>query len=215
MEYSSTAVENAILELSKLPGIGRKTAQRLVFFLLKNSRAEVDRLAAALVDLKARVRFCSRCFNVSEDELCAICSNSKRDRHLLCVVEEANDLLALEKTGEYHGMYHVLGGALSPLDGIGPNDLRVRELIRRLGTSPALPANEGAQDGTGAGEVREVIVATNPTAEGEATAIYLAKLIRPLGIQVTRIARGVPMGGDLEFTDEVTLGRALQSRMPM
>ncbi len=215
MEYSSTAVENAILELSKLPGIGRKTAQRLVFFLLKNSRAEVDRLAAALVDLKARVRFCSRCFNISEDELCAICSNSKRDRHLLCVVEEANDLLALEKTGEYHGMYHVLGGALSPLDGIGPNDLRVRELIRRLGASPALPVNEGTQGGTGDGEVREVIVATNPTAEGEATAIYLAKLIRPLGINVTRIARGVPMGGDLEFTDEVTLGRALQNRMPM
>lgn len=198
MEYSSSAVENAILELSKLPGIGRKTAQRLVFFLLKSARPEVDRLAAAIVDLKARVRFCSRCFNVSEAELCAICSNPKRDTHLLCVVEEANDVLALEKTGEYRGLYHVLGGALSPLDGVGPDDLHVGELMSRL-----------------RGDVEEVILATNPTAEGEATAIYLAKLMRPRGVRVTRIARGVPMGGDLEFTDEVTLGRALQSRMPI
>lgn len=213
MEYSSTAVENAILELSKLPGIGRKTAQRLVFFLLKTGKPEVERLAAALVDLKARVRFCSQCFNVSEGEVCAICENPKRDAYTLCVVEEANDVLALEKTGEYRGLYHVLGGALSPLDGIGPNDLRIGELIRRLGPVPA-----GGDSVNGAGRrkaVEEVIIATNPTAEGEATAIYLAKLIHPLEVRVTRIARGVPMGGDLEFTDEVTLGRALQSRMPM
>lgn len=213
MEYSSTAVENAILELSKLPGIGRKTAQRLVFFLLKTGRAEVDRLAAALVDLKARVRFCAQCFNVSEGEVCAICGNPKRDPRLICVVEEANDVLALEKTGEYRGLYHVLGGALSPLDGIGPNDLRVGELIRRL--RPPVQGSDsenGARHGLG---IEEVIIATNPTAEGEATAIYLAKLIHPLDVKVTRIARGVPMGGDLEFIDEVTLGRALQSRMPI
>lgn len=198
MEYSSSAVEHAILELSKLPGIGRKTAQRLVFFLLKSPRPEVERLAAAIVDLTTRVRSCSRCFNISEAELCAICSNSKRDAHVLCVVEEANDVLAVEKTGEYRGLYHVLGGALSPLDGIGPDDLHVNELVRRL-----------------SGGVEEVILATNPTAEGEATAIYLAQLMRPLGVRLTRIARGIPMGGDLEFTDEVTLGRALQCRMPI
>jgi len=227
MEYSSTAVENAILELSKLPGIGRKTAQRLVFFLLKSSHAEVERLAAALVDLKTRVRFCASCFNLSEAKLCAICGNPKRDSHMLCVVEEANDVLALEKTGEYRGLYHVLGGALSPLDGIGPNDLRISELMSRLRPAPISREEKGLRTasemfdaGSGAGkgsvgEVEEVIVATNPTAEGEATAIYLAKLIRPLGVRVTRIARGVPMGGDLEFTDEVTLGRALLSRMPI
>jgi len=198
MDYFSSAVESAILELSRLPGIGRKTAQRLTFFLLKSGRAEVERLAAALVELKTRVRFCERCFNVSEGEVCEICLNPKRDAHVLCVVEEANDVLVLDKTGEYRGLYHVLGGALSPLDGIGPDDLHIAALMKRLG-----------------GEVEEVIVATNPTAEGEATAVYLAKLIRPLGVRVTRIARGVPMGGDLEFTDEVTLGRALQNRMPM
>ncbi len=213
MEYSSTAVESAILELSKLPGIGRKTAQRLVFFLLKTNRPDVEKLASAIVDLKARVRFCAQCFNVSEGEICAICGNAKRDPHTLCVVEEANDVLALEKTGEYRGLYHVLGGALSPLDGIGPNDLRIGELIRRL-----RPAPENGDSGNGSitnRNVEEVIVATNPTAEGEATALYLAKLIHPLDVKVTRIARGVPMGGDLEFTDEVTLGRALQSRMPI
>jgi len=213
MEYSSSAVESAILELSKLPGIGRKTAQRLVFFLLKTNRPEVEKLASAIVDLKARVRFCSQCFNVSEGEICAICGNAKRDPHTLCVVEEANDVLALEKTGEYRGLYHVLGGALSPLDGIGPNDLRIGELIRRL-----RPAPGGGDSGNGAitsRNIEEVIVATNPTAEGEATALYLAKLIHPLDVKVTRIARGVPMGGDLEFIDEVTLGRALQSRMPI
>jgi len=213
MEYSSTAVENAILELSKLPGIGRKTAQRLVFYLLKTARPEVERLSAALVDLKARVRFCSQCFNVSEGDICTICENPKRNAHTVCVVEEANDVLALEKTGEYRGLYHVLGGALSPLDGIGPNDLRIGELIRRL--RPAPRDGESVNGGGRRQDIEEVIIATNPTAEGEATAIYLAKLIHPLDVKVTRIARGVPMGGDLEFTDEVTLGRALLSRMPM
>jgi recombination protein RecR len=165
------------------------------------------------VDLKVRVRFCSQCFNVSEGEVCAICENPKRDAHSLCVVEEANDVLALEKTGAYRGLYHVLGGALSPLDGIGPNDLRIGELIRRLRPVPG--GADAANSPSRHQAVDEVIIATNPTAEGEATAIYLAKLIHPLDVKVTRIARGVPMGGDLEFIDEVTLGRALQSRMPI
>ncbi|MGH7451290.1 MAG: recombination mediator RecR [bacterium] len=196
MIYSSNAVEAAIEALSKLPGIGRKTAQRLVFFLLKVPRPEVEALAAALVALKEKVRHCSRCFNITEADPCPICANSQRDGRTICVVEEANDVLALEKTGEYHGLYHVLGGALSPLDGIGPENLKVRELMLRL------------QNG-----VAEIILATNPTVEGEATAIYLANLIRPLGPRLSRIARGIPVGGDLEYADEITLTRALEGRV--
>jgi recombination protein RecR len=196
MLYSSNAVEAAIEALTKLPGIGRKSAQRLVFFLLKVPRSEVEALAAALVALKEKVRHCSRCFNITEAEPCPICANPQRDNRTICVVEEANDVLALEKTGEYRGLYHVLGGALSPLDGIGPENLKVRELISRL------------QSG-----VEEVILATNPTAEGEATAIYLANLIRPLGPRLSRIARGIPVGGDLEYADEITLTRALEGRV--
>ncbi len=196
MIYSSNAVEAAIEALSKLPGIGRKTAQRLVFFLLKVPRPEVEALAAALVALKEKVRHCSRCFNITETDPCSICANSQRDGRTICVVEEANDVLAIEKTGEYRGLYHVLGGALSPLDGIGPENLKVRELMLRL------------QNG-----VAEIILATNPTAEGEATAIYLANLIRPLGPRLSRIARGIPVGGDLEYADEITLTRALEGRV--
>lgn len=196
MLYSSNAVEVAIAALTKLPGIGRKSAQRLVFFLLKVPRAEVDALAAALIALKEKVRSCSRCYNITENDLCPICTNPQRERRLICVVEEANDVMALEKTGEYHGLYHVLGGALSPLDGIGPDNLKVRELVARL------------QSG-----VDEVILATNPTAEGEATAIYLANLLRPFGPRLTRIARGIPVGGDLEYADEITLTRALEGRV--
>ena len=196
MHYFSSAVENAVVELSKLPGIGRKTAQRLVFYLLKLPRSDVDDLAHSLLALKEKVRTCSQCFNLTESDPCIICSNPKRDHGRICVVEEANDLLAVEKTGEYHGLYHVLGGALSPLDGVGPDDLRVRELMHRL------------KD-----DIAEVILATNPNTEGEATAIYLMNLIKPLGLEVTRIARGLPVGGDLEFTDEVTLSRALSGRV--
>ncbi len=196
MLYSSNAVEVAIAALTKLPGLGRKSAQRLVFFLLKVPRAEVDALAAALIALKEKVRSCSQCYNITESDPCPICANPQRERRLLCVVEEASDVMALEKTGEYRGLYHVLGGALSPLDGIGPDNLKVRELVARL------------QCG-----IAEVILATNPTAEGEATAIYLANLLRPLGPRLTRIARGIPVGGDLEYADEITLTRALEGRV--
>jgi len=196
MLYSSNAVEAAIAALTKLPGIGRKSAQRLVFFLLKVPRVEVDTLASALVALKEKVRSCSRCYNITEADPCPICENPQRERRLICVVEEANDVLALERTGEYHGLYHVLGGALSPLDGVGPDNLKVRELVARL------------QSG-----VDEIILATNPTVEGEATAIYLANLLRPLGPRLSRIARGIPVGGDLEYADEITLTRALEGRV--
>lgn len=200
MQYLSRSVETAVIELSKLPGIGRKTAQRLVFYLLKTQRPEVEMLAQALLALKDNVQHCSQCFNLTESDPCALCANPKREHGLICVVEEANDVLALENTSEYRGLYHVLGGALSPLDGIGPDDLRIRELLQRLQNSSA--------------GVSEVILATNPNTEGEATAIYLLNLIKPLGIKVSRLARGLPVGGDLEFTDEVTLSRALTGRVP-
>ncbi len=196
IKYSSDAVEKAIHELSKLPGIGRKTAQRHVFHLLRLSKDEVEHLAHAIIDLKDKVKHCSICFNISENNICKICSSEKRDKKIICVVEEANDIIALEKTGEFKGFYHVLGGVLSPLDGIGPDDLRIKALLSRL-----------TQD------VEEVIVATNPNTEGEATALYLSKLIKPMGIKVTRIARGIPVGADLEYADEVTLSRALEGRI--
>ena len=193
------AVARLIEALQRLPGIGPKTAQRLAFHLLKQPAAAVHDLADALVDVKARVVHCSRCFNVTDADPCSLCADPGRDDGLLCVVEEPNDLLAMERTGEYRGRYHVLLGALSPLDGIGPDELKVRELLRRLE----------------ADQVREVILATNPNVEGDATAIYLAKLLRPLGMRVTRIARGLPVGGDLEYADEVTLARALEGRKEM
>ncbi len=182
--------------LQRLPGIGPKTAQRLTFFLLKRPVSEVRELSDALIAVKERIVYCGSCFNVTDEDPCRICADPARDVRVLCVVEEPNDLLAMERTGEYRGRYHVLLGALSPLDGIGPEDLKVRELLARL-------------DG---GEVTEVILATNPNVEGEATAIYLAKLIRPLGTRVTRIARGLPVGGDLEYADQVTLSKALEGR---
>jgi recombination protein RecR len=197
--YHPPAVGRLIEALQRLPGIGPKTAQRLAFHLLKQPEGLVRELAEALVDLKVRIVHCSRCFNVTDVDPCRICADPVRDGHLLCVVEEPNDLLAMERTGEYRGHYHVLLGALSPLDGIGPDELKVRELLTRI---------EGDQ-------VREVILATNPNVEGDATAIYLAKLLRPLGVRVTRIARGVPVGGDLEYADEVTLARALEGRKEM
>lgn len=199
MNYSSPSLNRTIDELMKLPGIGRKTAQRLAFHLLKSAPQEAKALAQAIVELKDKVRFCSQCFNAAEEELCPICKDAQRDQGLICVVEEASDLLAVERTAEYKGLFHVLQGHLSPLDGIGPDDIRVRELMERLGRSAA----------------REVILATNPNAEGEATAVYLTRLIKPLGIKVTRIARGLPVGSDLEYSDEVTLARALEGRMEL
>lgn len=194
--YLSNSLQRAVEELSKLPGIGKKSAQRLVFYLLKIPRDEVISLAKSLVDVKDKASYCSICFNITEKNPCIICTNSKRDRSILCIVEEANDVMALEKTGEYRGLYHVLGGALSPLDGIGPDDLRIKELLARL--------NE---------QVKEVILANNPNVEGEATALYLSKLIKPLGIKLTRIARGIPVGTDIEYADEITLTRALEGRI--
>jgi recombination protein RecR len=182
--------------LMRLPGIGAKTAQRLAFYLLKASREEAMRLAEAIVEVKEKIRVCERCYNIAEEEFCPICQDPTRDGSTLCVVEEANDLLAIERTGTFKGRYHVLQGTLSPIEGRGPDQITARALIERLGS----------------GEVKEVILATNPNVEGEATALYLARLIGPLGVRVTRIAHGLPVGGDLEYADEITLGRALEGR---
>jgi recombination protein RecR len=192
----SATFERLLAELEKMPGVGRKTAQRLAFHLLKLPDAEVDALAEAMRESKRRIRSCSTCFGITESDPCAICSDDRRDAGLICVVEQPSDVLALERTLEYRGRYHVLQGVISPLDGIAPDDLRIRELLARIQT----------------GGVREVILSTNPTLEGEATALYVARLIKPLGVAVTRIARGLPVGGDLEYADQVTLARALEGR---
>ncbi|HEU5192390.1 MAG TPA: recombination mediator RecR [Methylomirabilota bacterium] len=199
MAYFPEPVARLIEALQRLPGVGPKTAQRLTFFLLKRPADEVNELSVALTELKTRIVHCTRCWNVTEHDPCRICRDPARDARSLCVVEEPNDLLALERTGEFKGRYHVLLGALSPLDGIGPEDIKVRELLARLEAE----------------SVDEVILATNPSVEGEATAIYLAKLLRPLGVRITRIARGLPVGGDLEYADEVTLSKALEGRKEM
>lgn len=184
-------------EFARLPGIGRKTAQRLTYHLLKSSPDDAARLARAIVAVSERVHACSVCGNLTEQDPCSICAGARRDRTLICVVEEASDISAIERTGEYRGLYHVLGGRLSPLDGIGPAELNVAALLQRI----------GAESG-----VREVIMATNPSVEGEATALYLHKLIGPLGVRATRIARGLPIGGDLEYADGVTIAEALNGR---
>jgi recombination protein RecR len=189
-------VQALIDEFGRLPGIGPKSAQRIAFHLLKLPAADANRLAHAITEAKARVSFCERCFNVSEGPLCGICSDERREPTVLCVVEDARDIVAVEKTGEFKGRYHVLLGAISPIDGIGPDQLKVRELLLRI-------EPEGVQ---------EIILCTNPNIEGEATAMYLARLLRPLGLRVTRIASGLPVGGDLEYADELTLGRALEGR---
>jgi recombination protein RecR len=189
-------VQDLIDALRRLPGIGYKSAQRLAFHLLKAPAEEAHGLADAIVAAKQKVAICKTCFNVSEGEQCNFCRDPKRDGTIVCVVEEPGDIIAVERTQEFRGRYHVLGGHISPMDGIGPDDLRIRELLQRVGT----------------GEVKEVILCTNPTVEGEATAIYMAGLIRPLDVRVTRIASGLPVGGDLEYADEVTLGRALEGR---
>jgi recombination protein RecR len=197
MLYTAQSVEQLAEQFSQLPGIGRKTAHRLALYVLKMSREEVVALARALVDVKDKVRYCSVCSNITESDPCPICSNPKRERRLICVVEEPNDVHAIEKTNDFKGLYHVLGGALSPLDGIGPDDLKVQELLDRLSHV----------------NVDEVILALNPNVEGEATTLYLSKLLKPLEIRVTRIARGLPVGLDLEYADEATLSRALEGRI--
>jgi recombination protein RecR len=186
-------------ELERLPGIGPKSAQRIAYWLLTADSAHAARLAESITEVKRTIHFCPVCFNFAEGDLCEVCADPQRDRTKVCVVEEPRDLVAIDRTGEFHGTYHVLQGAISPIDGIGPERLRVHELIGRLGEN----------------EITEVVIATNPNVEGETTALYLARLIKPLGIKVTRIASGLPVGGDLEYADEVTLGRALEARREM
>ncbi|HVE76078.1 MAG TPA: recombination mediator RecR [Actinomycetota bacterium] len=192
-------VQDLVDELARLPGIGPKTAQRLAFHLMKIEELDAKRLAEAIVKMKDSVRFCSRCFNFSTEDVCDYCTDPRRDGTIICVVEEAPDIESVEKTGEFKGRYHVLGGSISPIDGIGPDQLHISELVSRI-------EPEG---------IKEVIVATNPNVEGEVTAMYIGRLIAPLGVKVTQIARGLPVGGDLEYADEVTLGRALEGRREM
>lgn len=196
MPLYAAPLQRLIDELGKLPTIGPKTAQRLAFFMLSMPQADAEALAAAVLDAKRLIRHCSVCGNITDVDPCAICTDGRRTQSVICVVEDPRDIAAMERTREFTGVYHVLQGAISPLDGIGPDDLRIEELLRRVS----------------AGDVREVIVATNPRVEGEATALYLSRVLKPLGVRVTRIAHGLPVGGDLEYADEVTLARALEGR---
>jgi len=190
------AIQDLIDELGRLPGIGPKSAQRIALHIIQSERVDVSRLADVLRTVKERVKFCTQCGNISEEELCKICRDPRRENSTICVVEESKDVMAIEKTREFRGTYHVLGGAISPIDGIGPENLRIRELMVRLGDT----------------KIQEVIIATDPNLEGEATASYLIRQIKPLGIKVSRLASGLPVGGDLEYADEVTLGRAFEGR---
>ena len=194
--YAAPALQKLLDELERLPGIGPKSAQRIAYWMLNTDKATVLRLAEAIVEVKETVHFCSRCFNYAEDDLCEICQSSKRDAGAICVVSEPRDIPPIERTGAFNGVYHVLGGELSPIDGVGPENLHIAELLKRL-SDPS---------------VHEVILATNPNVEGETTASYLARLIKPFGVKVSRLASGLPVGGDLEFADEVTLGRAIEAR---
>ena len=190
------AIQDLIDELGRLPGIGPKSAQRIAFHIIQSERVDISRLAEVLRTVKEKVKFCTECGNITEDELCRICRDPRRDQTLICVVEESKDVLAIEKTREFRGKYNVLGGAISPIDGMGPENLRIRELLTRLGAT----------------EIQEVIIATDPNLEGEATATYLSRLLKPMGITISRLASGLPVGGDLEYADEVTLGRAFEGR---
>jgi recombination protein RecR len=247
MQFTSESVEALVEQFAKLPTVGRKTARRLAAFVLKMPREEVEAMAKALVAVKEQVRHCSVCYVVTDRNRCPICTSARRDRSTICVVEESSDLMAIERTGEYRGLYHVLGGVISPLDGVGPDDLRIRELARRVdpafarteGRPADAPANEPASAGasvvrepgpSGDGQpaadsgdfgdappdddvpVEEVILAVNPNVEGDTTAYYLAQLLEPMGVRLTRIARGLPIGGALEYADEATLARALEGR---
>ncbi len=195
MQGIPQSLQQLIEEFTRFPGIGKKTAQRLAFHVLRTSREDAVALAKAIINTKDKIHHCSVCYNISEEDPCDVCSDAKRDRSVICVVEDAMDVIAIEKTSEYRGLYHVLGGILSPLDGIGPNDLNIDALINRLD------------------EVEEVILATNPSMEGETTAHYLTKLLKPKGIKVSRLARGLPVGSDVEYIDEATLSRALEGRV--
>ena len=190
------AIQDLIDELGRLPGIGPKSAQRIAFHIIQSERVDISRLADVLRTVKEKVKFCTECGNISEEELCRICRDPRRDPALICVVEESKDVIAIEKTREFRGKYHVLGGAISPIDGIGPENLRIRVLMVRLAAT----------------EIQEIIIATDPNLEGEATATYLSRLLKPLGMKVSRLASGLPVGGDLEYADEVTLGRAFEGR---
>lgn len=194
--YAAPSIQKLLDELERLPGIGPKSAQRIAYWILNADKATALRLSEAIAEVKETVRFCSRCFNYAEDDLCEICQSAKRDASVICVVSEPRDIPPIERTAVFSGLYHVLGGALSPMEGIGPNDLHITELMKRLASE----------------DVEEVVLATNPNVEGETTAAYLARLVKPLGVRVTRPASGLPVGGDLEFADEVTLGRALEAR---
>ena len=196
MSYYSPSIEKLIESFEKLPSIGHKTAQRLAFYMLDLSNEEAEEFTNSILNAKKNLRFCSRCFNISDTDPCNICGNPKRDNSVICVVEDVRDVIAMERTHEFNGVYHVLHGSISPMNGIGPDDIKIKELLSR----------------TMGGEVKEVILATNPRVEGEATAMYISKLLKPLGIKTTRIARGIPVGGDLEYTDEITLTKALEGR---
>lgn len=199
MKSLPQALQQLIDSLSRLPGIGRKTATRLAFHIMNSEPGESEALSTAIERVRSEIRTCSRCFNFSEQELCSICKDTNRQSRIICIVEDPQNILMVEKTNEYRGLYHVLGGVISPLEGVGPEDLRVKELLRRI-------ENE---------EIEEMIIALNPSTEGEATSIYLARLLKPQSIQVTRLARGIPLGSSLEYVDELTLGKALQSRNKM
>lgn len=196
MSYYAAPIAKLIEELSKLPGVGNKTAQRLAFYLLDMPYSEVEQLAGSIINAKKNIKYCNVCCNITDTEVCNICGNPKRDGSIICVVEDAKDVVAMEKTKEFKGLYHVLHGAISPMEGRGPEDIRIKELLIRLGEH----------------DVQELILATNPNIEGEATAMYISRLVKPLGIKATRIAHGIPVGGDLEYADEVTLMKALEGR---
>ena len=196
MSYYSPSIEKLIESFEKLPSIGSKTAARLAFYILDASEEETNEFISAIVNAKKNLKYCSKCYNISATDPCMICSNPKRDQSIICVVEDVRDIIAMERTHEFKGVYHVLHGSISPMNGVGPDDIRIKELLSRI------------MDGG----IKEIILATNPRVEGEATAMYISKLVKPLGIKVTRIAHGIPVGGDLEYTDEVTLSKALEGR---
>ena len=196
MQVYTGPISRLIEELSKLPGVGKKTAQRLAFHVINMNTNDVEALSKAIIEAKREIRYCSVCCNITDTDPCSMCSNKNRDASIICVVEDPRDVAAMERTREFKGQYHVLNGVISPMDGIGPDMIKIKELIQRLGTQ----------------EVREIIMATNPTIEGEATAMYIARLLKPIGIKVTRIAHGLPVGGDLEYADEVTISKALEGR---